>query len=38
LSWCSSGLGCRSQSFSPEDGDSTLLRNVGFYQSVHTAT
>jgi hypothetical protein len=23
--------------FSPEDGDSTLLRNVGFYQSVHTA-
>jgi hypothetical protein len=23
--------------FSPEDGDSTLLRNVGFYQPVHTA-
>jgi hypothetical protein len=21
--------------FNPEDGDSTLLRNVGFYQPVH---
>jgi hypothetical protein len=24
--------------FSPEDGDSTLLRNVGFYQPIHAAT
>jgi hypothetical protein len=24
--------------FSPEDGGNTLLRNVGFYQPVHTAS
>jgi hypothetical protein len=24
--------------FSPEDGDSTLLQYVGFYQPVHTAS
>jgi hypothetical protein len=24
--------------FSPEDGDSTLVRNAGSYQPIHTAT
>jgi hypothetical protein len=24
--------------FTPEDGDSTLLRNVGFYQPIRAAT
>jgi hypothetical protein len=23
--------------FNPEDGDNTLLRNVGFFQPIHTA-
>jgi hypothetical protein len=28
----------QSDDFSPEDGDSTLLRNFGFYQPVYTVT
>jgi hypothetical protein len=40
LFWVKSSCGLvgGSDDFSPEDGDSTLLQSVGFYQPVYTVT